>query len=56
MQKQCGTLLYGKQQYEPPKVNVVCLKEDAIRTSGKMTWDVEGWGDWTPNRDDTFVN
>jgi hypothetical protein len=34
---------------------LISLNEDAIRTSGKMSWG-ETWGDWTPSRDDTFVN
>lgn len=45
-----------KQQYETPNVEIRCFEEnDVVRTSGNgtMTWD---WtGDWTPNRDDTFV-
>ncbi len=56
MQKQRDRLLFEKQPYESPKVHLISMKEDAIRTSGKMTWDTEGWGDWTPNREDTFVN
>lgn len=45
-----------KQQYETPNVEMCCFEEnDVVRTSGNgtMTWD---WsGDWTPNREDTFV-
>ena len=57
--KQRGKLLCKKQQYETPQVKVCGLNlTDIVRTSGNgtMGWADDWNGNWTPNRDDTFVD
>ena len=54
--KQRGKLLCKKQQYETPNVEMHCFEEnDVVRTSGNGTMDWDWTGDWTPNREDTFL-
>ena len=45
-----------RQQYETPNVETHCFEEnDVVRTSGNGTMDWDWTGDWTPNREDTFL-
>ena len=45
-----------KQQYKTPIIETCCFEEnDVVRTSGNGTMDWDWTGDWTPNREDTFL-
>lgn len=52
--KQCDSLLFKKQQYVRPVVDVFKFQNiDIVRTSdGNMGWGSD-WGDWTPEKDFT---